>query len=116
MIGQAVRRLEDARVLLGRTRYLDDIELPGLAQVAFVRSPHAHAGIEEILVPEAPGVTVLTAADLDGLVRPYPLPALEGAQLASEPHPVLPHHEVRLRGTASRGRDRGDPGAGRRCR
>ena len=38
MIGARVRRLEDPRVLLGRTRYVDDVQLPGALSVAFVRS------------------------------------------------------------------------------
>ena len=85
-------RREDGRILRGQTRYLDDIILPGIAEVAFVRSPHAHASIEAIEVPA--GVTAVTAADLDGLVRPYPLPVLGGAELAHAPHPVLATGEV----------------------
>ena len=48
-------RREDGRILRGQTRYLDDIIVPGIAEVAFVRSPHAHASIEAIEVPA--GVT-----------------------------------------------------------
>ncbi len=102
MIGQSLRRREDARVLLGQTTYLDDIERAGLAHVAFVRSPHAHATITAIDVPAAADglVTVVTAADLEGLVAPFPVPPLDGAELAPEPHPVLPHSEVRYAGQA----------------
>jgi aerobic carbon-monoxide dehydrogenase large subunit len=89
-------RREDGRILRGQTRYLDDIVLPGVAEVAFVRSPYAHASIDAIEVPEA--VTAVTAADLDGLVRPYPLPVLGGCELAPEPHPVLAAREVRYVG------------------
>src|SRR3954454_4777689 len=39
LIGQPLPRREDERILLGQTTYLDDIELPGLAHAAFVRSP-----------------------------------------------------------------------------
>ena len=45
MIGQPVRRREDVRGLRGHGRYVDDLELPGLAHVVFVRSHHARARI-----------------------------------------------------------------------
>jgi Aldehyde oxidase and xanthine dehydrogenase, a/b hammerhead domain len=48
MIGEAVTRREDARVLRGQARYVDDIERPHCAHAAFVRSPHAHAAIRAI--------------------------------------------------------------------
>ena len=42
-IGQPVRRREDLRLLTGRGRYSDDINVPGQAYAVMVRSPHAHA-------------------------------------------------------------------------
>src|SRR6185436_2057984 len=61
-------RVEDPRLLRGRGRYLDDIVLARMLTVAFVRSPHAHAGVTAIDARAAravPGVaTVVTAADL----------------------------------------------------
>jgi carbon-monoxide dehydrogenase large subunit len=66
-IGQAVRRVEDQRFLLGQGRYVDDISLPGLCHGVTVLSPHAHARIARIDVAKAkaaPGVLcVLTGAD-----------------------------------------------------
>jgi aerobic carbon-monoxide dehydrogenase large subunit len=66
-IGQAVRRVEDQRFLLGRGRYVDDITLPGMCHGVTVLSPHAHARIKRIDVSKAkaaPGVLcVLTGAD-----------------------------------------------------
>ena len=47
-IGQAVRRVEDQRFLLGRGRYVDDITLPGQCFGVTVLSPHAHARINRI--------------------------------------------------------------------
>jgi len=71
-IGARALRVEDARILLGRTRYVADVHLPGALALSFVRSPYAHARIDAILVEEArsaPGVhAVLTAADLPGLL------------------------------------------------
>jgi carbon-monoxide dehydrogenase large subunit len=44
-IGQPVRRVEDQRILTGRGRYVDDINLAHQAYGALVLSPHAHARI-----------------------------------------------------------------------
>ena len=42
-------RIEDARLLLGRGRYIDDLPLtPNTLDAALVRSPHAHARIMSI--------------------------------------------------------------------
>jgi carbon-monoxide dehydrogenase large subunit len=72
-IGQPVRRKEDVRFLTGNGRYTDDIDLPGQAHLAILRSPHAHARIVSLNVEPArgaPGVlAVLTGhdADADGI-------------------------------------------------
>ncbi|MEJ0074182.1 MAG: xanthine dehydrogenase family protein molybdopterin-binding subunit [Alphaproteobacteria bacterium] len=67
-IGQAVRRVEDARFLTGAGRYVDDIVLPGMAHGVVLLSPHAHARIKKIdtsSAKAAPGVLlVLTGADV----------------------------------------------------
>jgi len=67
-IGSRFRRLEDAPLLTGKGRFVDDIRIPGLLHVAFVRSPHAHAVIRSIDASAAralPGVqAVLTLDDL----------------------------------------------------
>jgi aerobic carbon-monoxide dehydrogenase large subunit len=74
LLGARVRRLEDPRVLLGATRYVDDMRLPGTLAIAFVRSPHAHARIVAVDARRAssvPGVhAVLTAADLETILPP----------------------------------------------
>ncbi len=66
-IGQPVRRVEDQRFLTGRSRYVDDIQLPHMLHGAVVMSPHAHALIKNISFEEAlkmPGVhLVLTGKD-----------------------------------------------------
>src|SRR5207249_5562283 len=53
----------------GRTRWTDNIALPGMLHMAVLRSPMAHARIVKIDTTEArsmPGVVaVYTAADLD---------------------------------------------------
>jgi len=76
-IGQPVRRREDLRLLTGKGRYSDDVNLPGQAYAVMVRSPHAHALIRSIDTTAAKAATgvlvVLTHADVvaDGL---SPLP------------------------------------------
>src|SRR5438445_12521965 len=66
-IGQPARRVEDQRFLTGRSRYVDDIQLPHMLHGAVVMSPHAHARIRSIDVSAAmksEGVhLVLTGAD-----------------------------------------------------
>ena len=91
--GRSVRRLEDARFLLGRGRYLEDVDAGAALQALVLRSPHAHALIKRIDVAPAaalPGVhLVATAADLaaDGL---GPLPCLAAVKpLIVPPRPAL---------------------------
>ncbi|MCG8435005.1 MAG: hypothetical protein MJA83_13315, partial [Gammaproteobacteria bacterium] len=42
-LGVRHHRIEDKSLLTGKGRYADDIQLPGMLEAAFVRSPHAHA-------------------------------------------------------------------------
>ena len=67
-IGQPVRRKEDLRLLTGRGRFSDDLNLPGQAYAAVLRSPYAHARIVSIDASAARrmhGVlAVYTGADL----------------------------------------------------
>ena len=67
-IGQERRRKEDQRLITGRTRWTDNITLPGMLHLAMVRSPFAHATITSIDKSEAEAapnvVGVFTGADL----------------------------------------------------
>ena len=47
-IGRDRRRKEDERLITGRTRWTDNIILPGMLHIAMVRSPFAHATINSI--------------------------------------------------------------------
>jgi aerobic carbon-monoxide dehydrogenase large subunit len=86
MIGERVKRNEDPRLLTGRALFIDDLELPEMAHVAFLRSPHAHARIERIDVSRArqrEGVFAIYTADgLGSYWQPGPLlvppPPVEG--------------------------------------
>jgi CO/xanthine dehydrogenase Mo-binding subunit len=48
LMGAEVKRKEDPRLVTGTSSYVDDIALPGLHYVTFVRSPHAHAKLGRI--------------------------------------------------------------------
>src|SRR6195952_1217961 len=67
-IGRDRRRKEDQRLITGRTRWTDNITLPGMLHLAMVRSPFAHANITAINVDEAKAapnvVTVITGKDV----------------------------------------------------
>ncbi|OLF09367.1 carbon monoxide dehydrogenase [Actinophytocola xinjiangensis] len=67
-VGRARLRKEDARLIAGRTRWTDNLTLPGLLHMAIMRSPLAHARITRVDVSSArqlPGViAVFTGADL----------------------------------------------------
>ncbi len=95
LVGRPVPRREDERILLGRTRFVDDIQLEGALHIAFVRSIHARARIVAI---SAQGVQLITAADLADRVRPVPLLVPEGVEVADAAHPILADGEVRYVG------------------
>ena len=63
-IGVSLLRKEDDRHLRGRGQFVSDIRMPGLAEVVFLRSPHAHARIRSIAVPGDARGHVFLAADL----------------------------------------------------
>jgi len=67
-LGRARRRKEDEHLITGRTRWTDNIVLPGMLHAAILRSPVAHARITGLDVSEARGkpgvVAVYTGADL----------------------------------------------------
>ena len=76
-IGQPVRRREDQRLLTGKGRFSDDVNLPHQVYAAMLRSPHAHARVRAIDSRKAlalPGViAVFSGADFvaDGM-QPIP--------------------------------------------
>jgi len=67
-IGRARHRKEDQRLVTGRTKWTDNIVLPGMLHLAMVRSPYAHARITNVSTDEAKAapnvVTVITGADV----------------------------------------------------
>jgi carbon-monoxide dehydrogenase large subunit len=61
-IGKARRRKEDSRLLTGKTRWTDNITLPGMLHMAILRSPHAHARIDRVDVSAAASAPNVIAA------------------------------------------------------
>jgi 2-furoyl-CoA dehydrogenase large subunit len=71
-VGRSIPRVEDAALLTGRGRFIDDLGVrPGTLQAAILRSPHAHADIVSIEMSaanRAPGVVaVLDGEDVKAL-------------------------------------------------
>ncbi len=74
-VGQPVRRKEEARLIRGQGKFVDDYRLPGMLHLCLVRSPYGHARIEKVDVSPAeaaPGVVcTLTGAEIARLVKPF---------------------------------------------
>src|SRR5579871_6625185 len=100
LTGQSVPRREDARLLTGRGRYVDDVRAPGMLHAAFVRShlPHARLrGIDVAAARGAPGViAVLTDAELSALAAD--IQPSQMANLVAPPYPALARGKVRMVG------------------
>ena len=82
--GKRIKRNEDPRLLTGQALFVDDVNLPNMGHVAFVRSPHAHArilSIDATAVEEMEGVIAVYTAESMGddwvhgplLVSPPPI-------------------------------------------
>src|SRR5215467_10371224 len=74
-LGRSIERVEDAALLTGRGRYIDDLGVPpGTLHAAILRSSHAHANIRAIdttAAAAAPGVAaVITGAEVSALSSP----------------------------------------------
>ena len=82
-IGARVRRKEDDRHLRGRGRFVGDIALPGLQEVAFLRSPVAHARLLSVRKPVTGDVVV--AGDLMGLRPIVTRSAIPGYKVSAYP-------------------------------
>src|SRR5436853_2852322 len=53
IVGTPVERKEDAALLTGQAKFVDDMSLPGMVWMALVRSPYAHARITNVDVTPA---------------------------------------------------------------
>jgi carbon-monoxide dehydrogenase large subunit len=100
VFGQPLRRKEDRHLITGQTRWTDNIVLPGMLHVAYLRSPVAHAKIkvDTTAAKKMPGVVgVFAAADLPNQPMlgtawtPY-------AEMVKPENPALATDEVRYVG------------------
>ena len=77
MIGASVKRKEDPSLITGSGKYVGDVKLPGMGQVAFLRSPYAHARILSIdtsAAEDRDGVlAVVTGDDMRDQWEPVPV-------------------------------------------
>jgi aerobic carbon-monoxide dehydrogenase large subunit len=95
-MGDRMLRKEDGRFVRGKGNYVDDVRLPGMLHSAILRSPFAHARINNIdtsAALELEGVhAVITGADLDAQGLAW-MPTLAGDTQA-----VLATDKVRFQG------------------
>lgn len=92
-VGARLLRKEDDRLMRGRGEFVADIRLAGMQDVAFVRSPLAHARIRGISIPPEHKDRVFTAADLDGVKPIRAVSGLPGFKVSEQP--VLASDKVR---------------------
>src|SRR6476620_4622887 len=101
-IGAARKRKEDQRLITGRTKWTDNIQLPGMQHLAMVRSPFAHAtitGIDTSAAKSSPGVlAVLTGEDVKdiqgGMANAWPITEDQKAPV----HPAIAVDHVAFAG------------------
>ena len=76
-IGEAIKRIEDPRLLVGKGQYVADVRVPGMLEACVVRSLYAHAkilGIDSSAAYAIKGVVaVVTASDLPADLQPIPM-------------------------------------------
>ena len=100
---------ELVRHITGAGQFTDDLEFGGAAHGYVLRSPHAHAKLNEISIKLAearPGViAIFTAADLEhagvgSIPCTYPVEQVDGSPMAAPPHHPLALDSVRHVGDA----------------
>src|SRR5215831_17216170 len=100
LIGAAIRRVEDAPLITGKGCYTEDIQLPGMLHLSFLRSPYPHAKIISIDTTAAKtlaGVfTVVTGNDLGEQLHVPAFPMVPGMKIP--PHPLLARGAVHAAG------------------
>jgi carbon-monoxide dehydrogenase large subunit len=97
-VGSPVLRKEDDRYLRGAGEFVGDIRLAGMKELAFVRSPLAHARILGVRKPAGHEARVFVAADLDGIKPILANSGLPGFKSSAQP--ILAYEKVRHVGEA----------------
>jgi len=95
-VGAAVERKEDDRYLRGKGEFVADIRLPAMREIAFLRSPLAHARIRAVRKPKGLEHAVFAAADLTGVKPIVANSRLPGFKPSEQP--VLAFEKVRYVG------------------
>ena len=102
--GRARLRKEDERLITGQTNWTDNIRLPGMLHVAFLRSPYAHARITSVNVSAArsePGViAAYSGADFAAEQGSLPCAWPVTPDIVIPAHPPMAVDEVRYVGEA----------------
>jgi carbon-monoxide dehydrogenase large subunit len=95
-IGSSILRNEDERLMSGRSSYIADISQPGMWEIAFLRSPVAHANIVSVQKPEGAENRVFLLADLGDIL---PIQADSQAKgFRRSDYPALANDKVRFVG------------------
>jgi carbon-monoxide dehydrogenase large subunit len=100
-IGAPALRKEDAMLVTGQGRYVDDIKLPGMLHMAIVRSPLAHARIVSVDASAAraiPGVRAVLTADDFEFAAGVPCASNPGGNVKQPKRPVIAEGVVRHAG------------------
>ena len=92
-VGASMLRKEDDRLLRGRGQFVGDIRMANMQDVAFVRSPLAHARIRAIHIPSGLRDRVFIAEDPTGVRRIHAVSGLKGFKPSDQP--VLATGKVR---------------------
>ncbi len=103
IFGSGIRRREDPRLVTGGAAYTDDITLPGMVYAAMLRSPHAHARIDDVDVSAAAAaegvLAVYPGADTEDALQPVPTAwLLPDSDLQVAPYPAIAKDTVRYVG------------------
>jgi carbon-monoxide dehydrogenase large subunit len=103
-LGKARLRKEDERLITGQTNWTDNITLPGMLHIAFLRSPYAHARITSVNVSAArnePGViAAYSGADFAAEQGSLPCVWPVTPDIIIPNHPPMAVDEVRYVGEA----------------
>jgi aerobic carbon-monoxide dehydrogenase large subunit len=84
-VGARLRRKEDDRLMRGRGQFVADLRFAGMKDVAFLRSPLAHARIRGVAVPSEHKSAVFTARHLTGVKPIRAVSGLRGFKPSEQP-------------------------------
>ena len=101
-VGRDRRRKEDQRLITGRTRWTDNMQLQGMLHLSMVRSPYAHAritGIDAGAAESSPNVVaVITGEDVKEIQGSLPTAWPITPDQKAPPHPAIAVDRVAFAG------------------